>query len=240
MLRNKRVVITGAGRGIGEAIAKAYAIEGARLILCARSKDQIQRVAVECEQLGADGFSDTPDIDLSCPEGVDSLVKIVNDAGGCDVLVNCANCEVPGNAAEGDLNEMERMMYLNFNCAMRLTRLLAPSMVEKRNGVIINIGSIASIEPMSGTSAAYAASKHALRGWSLSIYNSLQESNVKVMHINPAFANTALVASQPNAVADHMIQPKDVAEVALLPLRVSSTCVPTEITLRLAQKEYGS
>jgi len=240
MLRNKRVVITGAGRGIGEAIAKAYAIEGARLILCARSKDQIQRVAVECEQLGADGFSDTPDLDLSTAEGVDQLVQIVNAAGGCDVLVNNAGCEVPGNAIEGDVDAFDRMMYLNVNAPMRLTRLLAPNMVEKQSGVIINIGSIAGIEPMSGASAAYAASKHALRGWSTSIYNSLRESNVKVMLINPAFVNTAFVNTLPGVVPENMIHPKDVAEVALLPLRVSATCVPTEITLRLAQKGYAA
>lgn len=240
MLRNKRVVITGAGRGIGEAIAKAYAIEGAKLILCARSKDQIQRVAVECEQLGADGFSDTPDIDLSTSEGVDQLAQLVNAAGGCDVLVNNAGCEVPGNATEGDVNDVDRMMYLNVNGPMRLTRLLAPYMVEKQSGVILNIGSIAAIEPMSGTWAAYAASKHALRGWSTSIYNSLRESNVKVMLINPAFVNTPMVCDRPGVIPENMIQPKDVAEVALLPLRLSATCVPTEITLRLAQRGYAA
>merc|ERR1719373_441503 len=113
---------------------------------------------------------------------------------------------------------------------MRLTRHLAPHMVEKQSGVILNIGSIAAIEPMSGDHAAYAASKHALRGWSTSIYNTLRHQNVKVMLINPAYVNTKMASSVPNTIPDNMIRPSDVAEVALLPLRVSQACVPTEIT----------
>lgn len=241
MLRGKRVVITGAGRGIGEAIAKAYAIEGAKLILCARSKDQIQRVAVECEQLGADGFSETVDLDLACPEGVDQLVQVVMEKGGCDVLVNNAGCWVPGNATEGNVVEMDRLMYLNATAPMRLTRQLTPKMVEKGGGVVLNIGCSAAIDnQISGLNAAYSASKHALRGWSLSIYDSLRESNVKVMLINPDCVGTAMLANSPNAICENMIQPKDVAEVALLPLRVSGTCIPTEVTLRLAKSAFKS
>merc|ERR1719446_1096439 len=100
---------------------------------------------------------------------------------------------------------------------MRLTRLLVPSMVQKKSGAVINMGSIAAIEGMSGTSAVYAASKHGLRGWNHSIYQGLRHENVKVVLINPAFVNTPLVSGNENLIPERMIQPEDVAEVCMLP-----------------------
>merc|ERR1711865_102318 len=108
-------------------------------------------------------------------------------------------------------------------------------------GVIINIGSVAGVEPMSGTSAAYAAAKHGLRGWSTSTYQSLRHSNVKVCLISPAFVNTPLLSDVADGlIAARMIQPEDVAEVCLLPFRMSAASVPTEVTLRLTLSPFKS
>ncbi len=85
------------------------------------------------------------------------------------------------------------MFALNVHAPMRLTRRLAPVMQQRTSGVIINMGSIAAVEPMT-SSCAYAATKYALRGWSLSCYQALRHHNIKVMLINPAFVNTPMVA----------------------------------------------
>mmetsp|Transcript_3338 Transcript_3338/g.5851 ORF Transcript_3338/g.5851 Transcript_3338/m.5851 type:complete len:97 (+) Transcript_3338:2-292(+) len=94
---------------------------------------------------------------------------------------------------------------------------------------------------MSGTQAAYAATKFGLRGWNHSIYQSLRHANIKVMLINPAFVNTPLVTGKDmddRLLPERMIQPEDVAEVCLLPFRMSAGCVPSEVTLRLTLSAF--
>eukprot|EP00928_Gymnodinium_smaydae_P050592 TRINITY_DN34149_c0_g1_i1.p1 TRINITY_DN34149_c0_g1~~TRINITY_DN34149_c0_g1_i1.p1 ORF type:complete len:244 (-),score=44.54 TRINITY_DN34149_c0_g1_i1:71-802(-) len=237
MLSGKTAVITGAGKGIGRAIALAYAKEQATLVLAARTESDLTSLASECAaHLPADKIKLFP-VDLSNVAGVDKLADyVLQDCNGCDVLVNNAGCMSEGNAVQGDPDQWDKMMYLNLNGVMRLTRRLTPMMVERKWGTVINMCSIAGIEGMSGTSAAYAASKHGLRGWSNSIYQGLRHENIKVVLINPAFVATPLVEKSKfadNVLFDRMIQPEDVAEVCLLPFRVSAGCVPAEVTLRL-------
>mmetsp|Transcript_91191 Transcript_91191/g.266948 ORF Transcript_91191/g.266948 Transcript_91191/m.266948 type:complete len:242 (-) Transcript_91191:44-769(-) len=239
MLAGQRALVTGAGRGIGRAVALCYARENARLMLAARSVEQLNEVAVECRAAGAPEVC-IADCDLSTRAGVDALVQQTLQDGPIHILVNNAGAAVEGNATVGDPNEWDRMMFLNLNGPMRLTRSLVPSMVTTGYGVVINIGSIAGVEGMSGTSAAYAAAKHGLRGWSTSIYHSLRNSNVKVCLVSPAFVNTPLVAHHENVIPERMIQPNDLAEVCLLPFRMSAACVPVEVTLRLTRSAFRS
>ena len=171
--------------------------------------------------------------DMSVKASVESLAQEVTEKhGGVDCLVNNAGVYVKGNATEGDPDEWAKMMEVNVNAPMRLTRRLSEGMIAKKSGVIINIGSIAAVEQMSGTSAAYSASKHAMWGWSRSLYTSLRHENIKVMTVNPAFVNTDMVGVE--ACRERMIQPEDIASVCMLPFTLSSGCVPEEITLRLA------
>ncbi|CAE7935390.1 unnamed protein product, partial [Symbiodinium sp. KB8] len=181
--------------GIGRAIALAYAKESSNLILAARTKVDLDEVATECSKVGK---VRTFPVDLSNREGVDSLASFVDSFGGCDVLVNNAGRVSPGSASEGDVDDWDKMIYLNLNGVMRLTRRLIPNMAAKKWGALINLGSIAAIEGMSGSQAAYAATKHGLRGWNHSIYQGLRHDNIKVMLINPAFVNTPLVTGMGN------------------------------------------
>lgn len=237
MLSGKTALITGAGAGIGRAVAMAYAKEQATIILAARTKANLDAVAAECAAVaGCPGQVKIFPCDLATAQGVEDLAAFVTECGGCDVLVNNAGSMVGGNATTGNPDDWDRMMFLNVNGVLRLTRRLTPAMAEKKWGAIINMCSIAGIEGMSGDSAAYAASKHALRGWNHSIYQSLRFDNIKVMLVNPAFVNTPMVSDSPFAaktIPDRMIQPEDVGEVCLLPFKLSAGCVPAEVTLRL-------
>eukprot|EP00041_Stephanoeca_diplocostata_P030205 m.906979 g.906979 ORF g.906979 m.906979 type:complete len:242 (+) comp23710_c0_seq2:519-1244(+) len=233
LLAGKVCVVTGAGKGIGRAISLAYAREGAKLILAARTAADLESVKSLCPN---PDIVSTIAVDLSGPDGVDKLASEVLTQGGCDILVNNAGASVDGNALQGDVDKWDPLMYLNLNGPMRLTRALSQSIVDRGGGTIINMGSIAGIENMPGHLAVYAASKHGLRGWSTSIYNGLRHKNTKVMLINPAFVNTPLLSTSPIAdkvIFENMIQPEDVAEVCLLPFRVGAACVPVEVTLRL-------
>eukprot|EP01071_Lankesteria_metandrocarpae_P009961 Lankesteria_metandrocarpae@DN5264_c0_g1_i7.p2 len=122
-------------------------------------------------------------------------------------------------------------MAVNVHAPLRLTRLLAPKMKERSCGVIINVCSISGLDP-NGNSPAYSASKYALRGWTLSCYESLRDHGVKVMAIHPGPVSTDMMRGVAKIKFDRIIQPHDVAEVALLPFKTSVACCPVEVTLR--------
>jgi len=129
-------------------------------------------------------------------------------------------------------------MAINVLAPMRLIRRLAPGMIERKSGTIVNIGSVAAIEPMK-SSGAYAASKHALRGFSLSTYDRLREHGIKTVLINPAFVHTPMIAGVPGIRTERLLTPEDVAAAAMLAVDTSPMCCPTEITLRLTLRADG-
>lgn len=234
-LEGKWALVTGAGRGIGRAIALALAKEGARLALVARTQAQLDKVADEARAEGSP-YVLVAAADLADSEQVDQVLKAVLSETGkkLSVLVNNAGIMSPGNAVEGEPADWERMFAVNVHAPMRLTREIAPYMVAARGGTIINIGSVAGVEAMSG-SGAYAATKFALRGWSLSCYEKLRRDNIKVCLINPAFVHTQLVARISGVIPEHMLSTDDIAEAAMLAIRTSAACCPQEITLRLTR-----
>ena len=99
------------------------------------------------------------------------------------------------NADDGEPDEWERMLALNVLTPMRLTRRLAPSMIERGRGTIINVGSVAAIEAMQ-SAGAYAASKFALRGWSLSCYQRLRDHGKRIVGISAKTAASQILVKQ--------------------------------------------
>ncbi len=233
-VENAWALVTGAGRGIGRAIAVALSGQGYSLALVARSNEQLLETATACTNAGAPKTAVFA-TDLTVSAKVEALVeRLHGECGPIDVLVNNAGMMVEGNADDGEPDQWERMLALNALTPMRLTRRLAPGMIEREHGTIINLGSVAAFEGMKGAGA-YAASKFALRGWSLSCYQRLRLYGIKVMLINPAFVNTDLVSHIPGVVQQHMLQPEDIAQAALFAITSSPACCPEELTLRLTR-----
>mmetsp|Transcript_6265 Transcript_6265/g.15039 ORF Transcript_6265/g.15039 Transcript_6265/m.15039 type:complete len:215 (+) Transcript_6265:370-1014(+) len=154
----------------------------------------------------------------------------------------CAGFVCEGNPLSGNPDEWETMLQVCLHAPMRITRRLTPAMAEGMSGYVINIGSVAAIEPMSAGAGAYAAAKHGLRGWSLSSYLTLRHKNIKCVLINPGFVNTDLVTSREaikdKVLPDRMIQPSDIADAVKFVLHSTKGCVPEEINLRLALSAY--
>eukprot|EP01066_Platyproteum_vivax_P006542 Platyproteum_vivax@DN2321_c0_g1_i1.p1 len=232
LLKGQRCVITGGSRGIGRAIALAYSKEQGQVVLVGRVSAALKAAGEECSKAGAESV-ETFETDLINSKEVDKLVEEVL-AKRVDVLVNCAGggSGGPGNALGLNPDLVDKMIQLNLSTPIRLIRGIAPSMVERKHGTIVNIGSVAALEGMSGA-AGYAASKWGLRGFHMSCYEEMRRSNIKNLLINPAFVKTDLVMNVSGVNHDRMILPDDVAEVALLPFKTSSCCCPAEVTLRL-------
>eukprot|EP00657_Telonema_sp_P-1_P011373 TRINITY_DN6454_c0_g1_i1.p2 TRINITY_DN6454_c0_g1~~TRINITY_DN6454_c0_g1_i1.p2 ORF type:complete len:254 (-),score=91.43 TRINITY_DN6454_c0_g1_i1:114-875(-) len=215
-------------RGLGDvykrqAVAVALAAEGYSIAITGRSVQRLKEVSELCTAAGAPACEELP-CDLSDSAAVQALAEgMLERHEGCQVLVNNAGVMHYGNPLEGDPADWERMMNVNVNAPMRLCAVLCPKMAERGTGAVINIGSVAGVEPMSGASAAYAASKHAMRGWSISSYLTLRHVGVKCCLISPAFVNTPLLDGVVDETVkrDRMIQPQDIAEYVLFVLRSS-------------------
>ena len=236
-LDGQTALITGASRGIGRAIALAFAERGCALALTARTEEALEPVAKACRQRGAPAVVSHA-ADLVQPTEVDRLARDVQGTGrDIDILVNNAGIGAPGNATTGDPDDWERMLAINLHAPMRLSRHLAPAMVERERGAIINIGSVAAVEGMTNNGA-YAAAKHGLRGWSLSSYRHLRGHGIKVTLINPGLVATDMQQGNTRAREERMIRPDDVAAAALFAVTTSPMCCPEEITLRLTRYAY--
>ena len=152
LLTNKVVVVTGAGRGIGRAIAMAMADEGAAVALAARSADEIDSVAEEIERSGGQAIAVPTDVGEQ--EQVDSLFeRVARDLGEVDVLVaNAAKAGPVGWLWNMDIDAWQDVFGVNVLGVARCAKAVLPSMIEKKHGKILIVGS------MAGRSESWAAS----------------------------------------------------------------------------------
>ncbi|MDP9181436.1 MAG: SDR family NAD(P)-dependent oxidoreductase [Actinomycetota bacterium] len=151
LLNGRRVLLTGASRGIGQALARAFADRGAELALVARGSDQLEQVAKET------GGTAYP-CDLSDLASLEGLVERV---GRVDVLVNNAGVSHVGWYVDRTQDEIDQIMTVNLLAPMRLCRLVLPGMVERERGQVVNISSMAAVIAPPGL-ATYSASKAGL------------------------------------------------------------------------------
>ena len=186
----KRVLITGASSGVGAALARALAKDGAVVGLIARRRDRLAEVLADCQK-------DSPDstmwvADLADSASVGPLAQQAAETlGGIDVLVN--NAAIPKRRTVTDLEpaEVETVMQVNFFAAMRLTLAVLPQMLSRGAGMIVNVSSVGGRLGIIHESA-YCASKFALCGWSESMAVDLHGTGISVKLIEPGPVDTEI------------------------------------------------
>lgn len=237
LLHGHTVLITGASRGIGKAISAGFASHGADVILVARSKAGLAEAAEACKAAGA-GSVEVMEMDASNKDSVTALAKAVESK--VTVLVNNAGMAMGYGepALETDPDDFETMLAVNLAAPMRLTRLLGPSMAEKGNAVVINISSVAGIDPKP-QALGYASSKWGLTGFSESLCQALT-GKIRVTTIFPAMVHTDMTKKFNYMEPEDMISTNDIMEAALLPFRMSSKACPTRIVIRNAVPPKGA
>ena len=186
----KRVVITGASSGIGAALARRLAAQGAVVGLIARRSERLAEVLADCRRTSADSTMWAADLAQTATVGELGL-RAWDDLGGIDVLVN--NAAMPKRRPVDALDpaEVEDVMRVNFLAPMGLTLAVLPRMLDRGHGVIVNVSS------MGGRlgiihEAAYCASKFALCGWSESMAVDLHGTGVGVKLIEPGPVDTEI------------------------------------------------
>ena len=162
-LRGKRVLLTGASSGIGEAAAEKFARRGASVVAVARRGDRLDALAERVRDSG--GLCEAVSADLSDLDAVDELVRRVTDShGAIDILINNAGRSIRRPLAQSldRWHDVERTMQLNYFAPLRLIRGLAPGMIERGDGHVINVATWGVLSEASPLFAVYNASKAAL------------------------------------------------------------------------------
>jgi short-subunit dehydrogenase len=191
-VRNRRVWITGASSGIGEALAYELSRRGAHLVLSSRREEALQDVRTRCPR--PDDHRVQP-LDLAEPASLQRAADAVQKAvGPVDVLVNNGGVSQRGTAAETEMDVVRRLLEVNFFGAVQLTKAVLPSMIERQEG---HIAVVSSVVGKFGTPlrSSYSASKHALHGWFDSLRAEVHDDGIGVTLVCPGFVKTNVASN---------------------------------------------
>jgi 3-oxoacyl-[acyl-carrier protein] reductase len=235
-LQGKIALVTGAGRGIGRAVALMLAQSGCHVILSARTVEQLQTVEREIKDHNGAAFA-LP-ADLTDDAAVQKLATESRRVfGAVDILINNAGWGKRAPVVKARAEDWDQTFRLNLRAPMLLARELLPDMIAKGEGAVINIGSVSG-KAGEANGAAYAASKFGLIGFTQSLYEEVREYGIKVSVILPGFVDTPLIPPIRHLDRSNMIQPSDIAQTVYYVLTTAATCCPVEITIRPQRTPY--
>jgi 3-oxoacyl-[acyl-carrier protein] reductase len=212
-LTGKTAIITGAGTGIGEGIAIAFAAEGAQVLLCGRRHDPLANCAAKIKQTGGDCFFLTADV--SKAEDVEKVVEAaLSHYGAIDILVNNAGVSGDGPIHQHSIAAWDRVMAINLRGPFLMSRAVLPAMRKQQEGHIINISSESALEHYPGNGA-YGVSKHALNALSEYIQRENQELGIRVNVVCPGMVVTEMTETLSNLDHERSLFPEDIADLVL-------------------------
>ena len=191
-LENQIAVVTGAGRGIGRAIALKLASEGADIVCVSRTPTNSEKVATEVRALGRTAWAHAVDVGDSAAVGA-AAAKILADCARVDILVNNAGVTRDGLLMRMSDEDWDAVLDTNLKGAFAFTKALSRAMLKQRAGRIINIASILGLIGNAGQSN-YAASKAGLIGFTKSVARELASRGITVNAIAPGFIETDMTA----------------------------------------------
>ena len=228
-LNDKVAVVTGAGRGIGRAVAIAYAKMGANVVCVSRTQENSAKVATEIEALGQNSWAFA--VDVSDTSSVESSAKNILEATGrVDILVNNAGVTRDNLLMRMSEEEWDTVINTNLKGAFNFTKAFTRPFMKQRSGRIINIASVIGLIGNAGQSN-YAASKAALIGFTKSVAKELAPRGITANAIAPGFIQTDMTAVLDEKVRGDIIDripmnrfgsPEDIANTAIF-LALEST-----------------
>ncbi|WP_420153612.1 3-ketoacyl-ACP reductase [Siphonobacter sp.] len=220
-LQGKLALVTGAGKGIGRAIALALAAEGVNVALLARSNDSLKEVAAAVEALGTKAYPVSADVaDRNSVET--AINQIQTTAGPIDILINNAGTASFGSFLELEPETWENIIQVNLMGVYYATRAVLPSMIENQSGDIINIASTAGQRGAARTSA-YSASKFAVLGLTESLMQEVRKHNIRVTALTPSTVATdmAVTLNLTDGNPEKVMQAEDLAELVIAHLKLN-------------------
>lgn len=220
-LQGKVAFITGAGRGIGKAVAIALAKEGINIGLFGRTEESLKEVSMELEQYGVQ--SSYAIMDVSSLEDVEKAIEnVTTTLGKVDILINNAGIAKFESLVDMDPSTWKEIIDVNLMGPYYVTKTVLPQLIEKNAGDIINISSTSGLNG-AATSSAYSASKFGLIGMTESLAQEVRRNNIRVTALTPSTVVTDL-AVETNLISgnqDKYMQPEDIAEIIVSQLKLN-------------------
>lgn len=223
-------IITGASRGIGQAVADKLAGLGYDLCLNAKNAVRLQQTTDELRKKYPAVNIYCKPADISIRDEAIAFGKWCLGFGVPDMLINNAGSYEPGNLIDEPDDQMEKMMNLNFYSAYHLTRTVIDDMIKKGSGSIFNMCSIASLASYPG-GGSYSVSKYALHGFTKNIRYELKKHGIKVTGIFSGAAYTDTWGDFDNST-NRIMEANDIAELIAGTLKLSNQAVTEEIVIR--------
>lgn len=242
-LAGKSVVVTGGGTGIGLGIAKAFAKAGCKVTITGRRLEKLEQAQAEIKSDTEANEVAILACDVADRQAVQNTFEKIKSQGPIDILVNSAGINIP-NRQMGTMNpeQWDQVLAINATGAYNCIYQVLPDMRERRDGLIVNVSSVAGKRALTLGGIAYAASKFAMTALGTAISNEVADEGVRVTNLYPGEVNTPILEKRPSPVSDEqkqkMVQPEDVGAmivaIASLPPRAH---VP-EIILKPTVQEY--
>jgi 3-oxoacyl-[acyl-carrier protein] reductase len=225
-------LITGATEGIGRATAFALGRAGYKVGVCARTEAKVQRVVEELRQEGIEAAGAAADVGQPGPaaRASESIIEALGEVG---VLVNNAGVLIGKPFEELTLDDWDTTMATNVRSLYLMTRAVLPAMRRRRQGSVVNVASLAGRNGFAGGTA-YAASKHAVLGFSRSLMLEVRKENIRVIAICPGSVATSMLQDQPMLKSDpqRILKPEDVAATILHALSLPDRALVSELDIR--------
>jgi NADP-dependent 3-hydroxy acid dehydrogenase YdfG len=242
LLAGKKAIVTGAGSGIGEAIALRFAQEGATVVAVGRTADKLTNLKAQAGDAAGRILPHACDVgDLG---QVQEMLAVANrEMGQIDILVNNAGVNVPKRALK-DLSpeDFDFMCRINLSGAFYCIHGVLPQMRERKDGVIINVSSVAGVRPSELAGAGYNASKHGMSALSLSVHNEEGKNGIRCCMVCPGEVNTPILEKRavvPGAERRAaMLQPEDLAHAALMVATLHPRAAVPELIITPANQPF--
>lgn len=256
-LSGKNVLITGGGTGTGEAVALALAREGARVAITGRREERLAAVAARFSRDGASGngksddrgSDETPIIyraaDVSNRDDVKALFEwFAGELGPLHILVNSAGINIPNRKMEVLTPEdWDKILAVNATGAFNMFHAALPQMRERRDGIIVNISSVAGIRASVLGGVAYSAAKFAMSALGLTVNLEENKNGIRVTNIYPGEINTPILDARPVPVSDEhkaqILQPEDLAAAVLLVAKLPPRANVPELVIKPTSQPFA-
>lgn len=236
ILKGKIALITGASGGIGSCIARRFAQDGISLALLGRSKEKLAATAASVREYGVETLLLPGDL-LDDAYLEDCFAAVKERFGGLDILVNNAGIALSRSFEETTMAEFDRIMALNARVPYLACHLALPLLRCSECASILNIASVVAHKGYPLQSA-YAASRHALAGFTKSLASEVYREDIRVHLISPGGVFTDMVRiARPDLTGEDMILPEDIAEIAAFFIEHRTNAVIDEICVHRSGKE---
>ena len=240
-LAGKIVAVTGGGTGIGAGIARGLAEAGCRVTIGGRRLEPLEQVSASTKGEHAIAVQT---LDISDPTSVQEFFSAIRErVGEVDILVNSAGVNIQ-NRSMADMNpeDWERVLSINASGAYRCMREVLPAMRARRDGLVVNISSVAGKRAISLGGIVYCASKFAMTALGTAVSNEVRDEGVRITNVYPGEVNTPILDNRPNPVSqehkDAILQPEDIASVVVTICALPPRANVPEIVIKPTIQEW--